>query len=125
MVLQQIIPTEKAGKDKEGNPKTYYNVAPKKDLEYDNHIVITKAMDAPMKEFEKDFGQGPKKSYLWLVTYGDKDVSFFLNAKQNERFMAVGGVDDQVIIKKFKNSFVNSKTGLEMLYADLEFTLAQ
>ena len=117
MVLQQINVTER----NDGK----YSIVPKKELEMGNHIVVKKINATPVKEFEKDFGNGPKKSYLWVVKLEDIEVSFFLTAKQSEALMATGNVDDNIIVTKAEGRYENPKTKTTMLYETLEFKVEE
>jgi hypothetical protein len=93
-----------------------------KDIEQGNYIIITKSDKEP-KMFEKDFGQGMKKSYLIIANYQGEDVSFFLKDKNFQQFDNQGSAGDKVKVTAIENTFVNSKTKVKMLYNDLTFDL--
>lgn len=117
MVLQKINVIER----KDGK----YSIKPKKELEMGNHIVLEKINDTPVKEFEKDFGQGPKKSYLWVQKLEDIEVSFFLTQKQNEELLNTGKIGDKLQVTKVEGRFENPQTKIKIIYDTLEFKVME
>ena len=92
-----------------------------KEIELNKHIILTKINEMPLKEFEKDFGQGPKKSYLWIQKLDDLEVSFFLTAKQNEKLIEVGKLNDKIKVTRIEATYENKKTDIKLVYKTFNF----
>jgi len=85
-----------------------------------NYIIVEKVF-AEGFENEGKFG----KSYSCKVRYKDEECSFWLNEKEHAIYGPLGGVGDLIRISLNKESFVNPKTGVEMLYNKLTFALEE
>ena len=90
-----------------------------KGIEVGNHIVVEKSF-AEGYEFNGKFGP----SYSCKVNYKGEEVTFWLNKKEHDVYKDLGGVGDKVKISLNRESYVNSKTGLEVLYNKLHFEAA-
>jgi len=91
-----------------------------KGLEVDNYVIVEKLFEEG-KRFEKQFGEKLAVSYLVGVKYKDTQVSFFIKQKEYEEYQKVAAVGDKVKVTLKKESFVNNKTGVEMLFNKLYF----
>lgn len=101
-------------------------VVDKQGLEDGNHILVKKKF--PEGRLIKTGPTNPKTGkptyllYSVLVTYGDTDVSFMLFEDDYHAFNACGGVDDTVKIELNKEAYVNTKTGMEGVKEQLNFS---
>jgi hypothetical protein len=117
------------GKEQKIEIKTsgqYKNIAPKKDLEQGNHIIIEKKyVDAK----EMTGGKFNNTSYLAQVIYAGEEVSFFMTKNEHDQFKDVGGVGDKIKCvlgeKTFERKNKEGKTIGKMIYNTLTFELAQ
>lgn len=115
MTEQILNITEKVGK----NNKSYKNIN-LKDISISNYIIV-----------EKNFAEGLKVQgkfgdvFSIGVKYKDETVSFWLNAKQHDKYKVIGGMGDKVKITAVERRFVNPKTKITMLLQDYEFEKVQ
>jgi len=117
------------GKEQKIEIKTsgaYKNIAPKKDLEQGNYIVIEKKfVDAK----EMTGGKFNNTSFLAQVIYEGEEVSFFMTPKEHDQFKDVGGVGDRIKCilgeKTFERKSKEGKTVGKMIYNTLSFELAK
>lgn len=94
-------------------PKLHLGI---KGLDNGNHIIVGKLFDDGLEK-EGKFG----KYYITKVLYDSEEVSFILSDKEHAAFKAEGTVGDNVKITLNKESMVNKKTGVEMLFNKLYF----
>ena len=116
MVLQKINVTDR------GDNKYSINL---KELELGNHIILEKINELPIKDYEKDFGNGIKKSYLWVQKLEDIEVSFFLTEKQNQNLIENGKLGDKLIVTREEGRYDNPKTGVTLLYKTITFKVKE
>jgi len=111
---QQLIPVIK-GEYKNLNLKSnkLKNIV---GLEDGNHIIVTKLFDTTI-ELNGQWGV----FYSAKVRYGNDEVSFLLNKKENEAFNKAGVVEEKVKIMLHKELIPNPKTGIESVYQRLTF----
>jgi hypothetical protein len=117
------------GKEQKIQIKTsgqYKNIAPKKDLEQGNHIIIEKKfVDAK----EVTGGKFNNTSYLAQVMYAGEEVSFFMTKNEHDVFKEVGGVGDRIKCtlgeKTFERKNKEGKVIGKMIYNTLSFELAK
>lgn len=97
----------------------YKNIYPKKELEVGNYIIVNKSQfDEAGPEREGKFGPYHNAT----VEYKGEEVSIsFLKPKYAEEYNAAGGLGDDVYVWLDKESFVNKKTDMEMVYKRLYF----
>jgi hypothetical protein len=98
-----------------------FSINPSKELALGEYIELTKINETAVKEFEKDFGQGPKKSYLWVQQLDDIEVSFFLTPKQNQALIETGKLGDKIVVTKVEGQYQNTKTKVKLIYETLSF----
>jgi len=64
-------------------------------------------------------------NYLCKALYddgsGSQEVSFFLTQKEHDKYVQAGGMDDSIKVINIKQTYVNKKTGDEVLRDCLEF----
>jgi len=89
-------------------------------LEKDNYVIVEKTF-AEGREHVSQYG----KSYSCGVSYRGEDVTFWLSEKEHIVYKELGGIGDRVKITLTKESFVNKKSGVEMLYNKLNFELVE
>lgn len=82
----------------------------------DNHVDVTKVFVEGYKNDGK-FGV----SYSCKANYNGQEVSFWLNEKEHNIYKDCGGIGDVVRLSVKKETFVNSKTGMESIYDKLFF----
>ena len=107
--------------EKTKGDKTYYNIAPKKQLEAGEYIVVKKLFEEG-KEMESEYGK------YWTITvhYDGKDVGMFMTPKEYTDFNDVAEVDDDVKITYTSKTAKFRKDGKEQerKYLGLKFEKA-
>ncbi len=109
-------------------PKGQYNNINLKELEDGDFIVVKKKFAEGYKFESKTLKKkdgSPVISYSCRATYGDKEVSFWLNEAQHKLYAACGGIDDAVKIIAKEEKKVNPKTKAKMLINVLSFEKVQ
>jgi len=109
--------------EKEYKGQTTYSINPKKDINYGDSILVRKK-NKEGKPFENKFNKD-KPNYLCWVSINDVDASLWLTTKQHEEYKKLGGVDSLIRITRKENKFLNEKTGVKILYDDLDFELVE
>ena len=90
--------------EKEYKGETVYSITPKKDLEYENSVVVSKKF-AEGKSYPNKFNEA-KPNFMCMVQIGDVDAAMWLTNKQHEEYKTLGGVDVSIRITRFENRFV-------------------
>jgi hypothetical protein len=87
-----------------------------KGIEPENYVIVEKVF-AEGYELDGKFG----KSYSCKVQYKGEEVTFWLNEKEHDVYKEICGVGDPVKIFLRRESYMNPKTGLEVIYNKLFF----
>lgn len=113
--------TEQTLEIQENNGFKNLNLKPKlhkgiKGLDNGNHVVVNKLFKDGL---EKTGQYG--KFYIIKALYQDQEVSFMLSEKEHTGYRDCGEIGDNIQILLSKESVVNKKTGVEMVYNKLNF----
>ena len=91
-----------------------------KGIEEGNYVLLEKLYDVGFEKSASKEG----RSWSYFITsakYKEDTVSFFLSAKENEKWISAGEIGDMVKVGMTKIPMTNKKTGVEMFIPTLTF----